>query len=78
MQDALAREAVRCVAGEQEQQNAWGKLGQANQTEIERAMRERIDLPAHRDGLHFGRRGDQNPGAHEIAEVRIAEGFAGG
>ena len=55
LQNALARETVGSVAGDQEQQDAGCKLRQANQAKIERAMGERIDLPAHGHGLHFGR-----------------------
>jgi hypothetical protein len=39
LQDALARKAVRGVAGDQEQHNTGSKLRQANQAEIEGTMR---------------------------------------
>jgi len=61
------------VAGDQEKEDAGRKLREANQSKIERPMRERIDLPAHRDGLHLSRASDEDSRRHEQTEIGISK-----
>jgi hypothetical protein len=53
LQDALARNPVRGVAGEQEKHNARQELSQTHQAKIERTMADPVHLPGHGDRLHL-------------------------
>ena len=65
--------AIRSVTGDQEQQDAGRKLREPDQSEIERAVRQAVNLPAHGNRLHFRRCDRQESRQHVVAEVRIAE-----
>ncbi len=52
-ENGLARVPVRRMSGGEEQQNTGRELRQAHQAEIQRLVRQCVDLPAHRHRDHF-------------------------
>ncbi len=56
--------AISRLPRHQKQQNARQKLRQANQAKIERAMGQRVNLPAHGDRLHLAGDGGQQARRH--------------
>ena len=74
----LPRVPVRRVSRHQEQQHAGRELRQAYQPQIQRAMRQAINLPAHRHRNHFRRHNRQESRRHEQAKIGIAERDARG
>jgi hypothetical protein len=52
-QNFAAVKNVRHMASREEKHDAGQELGQANQSEVERAFGDFVDLPADGDGLHF-------------------------
>ena len=61
------------MSGKKEQKNAGGELRQPDQAEIEGAMRQIKDLPAHGDGLHLGGRSREKAGGGRVAEIGVVE-----
>src|ERR1700676_357151 len=66
------------VSGEEKQREAGQKLGQANVSEIERALGDLVHLPSHSDGLHLERYDDEEPRERIGDEVGIGEGYSPG
>src|ERR1700694_1307295 len=66
------------VSGEEKQREAGQKLGQANVSEIERALRDLVHLPSHGDGLHLERDNDEEPRERVGDEVGIGESYSPG
>ena len=67
--DQLAAvEAVRDMSGDQKQQHAGKKLGQADQPEIQRPPGDLVDLPSHGDRLHLQRGHDKK--SRGLVEVK--------
>src|SRR4029077_19190072 len=76
-QDALAGDEIRGMAGKKEKKDAGCELREPDQAEIERAMRQIEDLPAHGDGLHLRGCDREKASRGRVAEIGIAEGGAG-
>src|ERR1700687_2615828 len=66
------------VSGEKKQDEARQKLGEANVSEIERALRDLVHLPSHGDGLHLERDDDEEPRERVRDEVGMGEGYSPG
>src|SRR6266849_4545582 len=66
------------VAGEEKQHEAGQKLGQANVSEIERALGDLVDLPSHGNGLHLERYDDEEARERIRDEVGMSEGYSPG
>ena len=71
-------EDVGGVSGEEKQDDAGCKLGQADVSEIERALGDFVNLPSHGNGLHLDRHDDEESGERVGDEVGIGEGDAPG
>ena len=72
-QDAAPVAAVGEVTGRQDQQHERQELRQADQPQVERIARDRVDLPADGHGLHLhGQRGQEARGK-EAGELAIGE-----
>jgi hypothetical protein len=66
------------VSGEEKQHEAGRKLGQADVSEIERALGDFVDLPSHGDGLHLERHDDEEARERVGDEVGMGEGDSPG
>src|SRR3984893_6511617 len=66
------------VSGEKKQCKAGQKLGQANVSEIERALGDLVHLPSHGDGLHLERHNDEIGRERVGDEVGMGEGYSPG
>ena len=55
LQDAAPIETVGNVSRDQHQQKRRNELREADEAKVERAIRQRIDLPADADGEHLVR-----------------------
>ena len=71
--DEPAIAAVRHLSDDQRQRDGRHELHEADEAEIERAARQRIELPADGDGLHVQREGDQHPRRPEERERGISD-----
>jgi len=71
-------EAVRDMSRNQKQEHAGEKLGQADQSEIERPPGDLVHLPSHRHRLHFQGGHDKEARSLVNGEVRIDERDAAG
>ena len=71
-------EAVRDMSRDQKQKHAGQKLGQADQSEIQRPPGDLVDLPSHRDRLHLQRGHDKESRCLVNGEVGIGECNAAG
>ena len=61
------------MARDEEQENAWEELGQADEAEIQRPLRDFVDLPADRDRLHLPGEYDEETRQLEKNETGISE-----
>jgi hypothetical protein len=61
------------VARDQEQENAREELGQADEAEIQRPLRDFVDLPADRDRLHLPGKYDEETRQLEKNETGISK-----
>src|SRR5216683_2169942 len=66
------------VSGEEKQREAGQKLGEANVSEIERALRDLVHLPSHGDRLHLERYDDEEARQRVRDEVGMSEGYSPG
>ena len=75
-QQLAAVQAVRRVTRDQKQQNARQELRQTHQSQVERPLRDFVDLPADRNRLHLQAR--NNAKARQLVgrKVRKSEGHA--
>src|ERR1700693_5632616 len=55
-QQSAAIEAVRHMSGNQKQSDSRQKLAESDEAQVKRAVRDVVNLPTDRDGLHFGGR----------------------
>ena len=62
------------MSGEEEEEETGCELGQAYVSEIERALGDRVDLPAYGYGLHLQRDDDQEARERVGDEVGMGEG----
>ena len=69
-------EAVGRMAGNQKQQNARKKLRQPHEPQVERALGDVINLPSHRNRLHFDRGHNEEARNLKQHEVRMRKGDA--
>ena len=69
-------ERVRRMPRDQKQQDARRELGQPHQAQVERPLRDFVDLPADRDRLHLEAGYDQKTSQLVKRKVRIREGNA--
>jgi len=69
-----AVDAVGDVTGEQKQKDGREKLDETRQAEVQRAVIDFLDLPAHRDGLHLRAKDDAESRGLVQAETGEAEG----
>ena len=65
------------MPGNKEEEDAGEELRQADQTQVQWAFGNFVDLPADRNGLHFGGYDDAEAGELIIDERGIAERRAG-
>src|SRR6267143_6921159 len=77
-QELAAVVEIGGVSGEEKQREAGQKLGQANVSEIERALRDLVHLPSHGDRLHLERYDDEEPRERIGDEVGMSEGYSPG
>src|ERR1700681_3905184 len=66
------------VSGEEKQREAGQKLGEANVSEIERALGDLVHLPSHGDRLHLERHDDEESRERIGDEVGIGESYSPG
>ena len=71
LQNALPRKTVGCLPRNQKQQNPRQELRQPHQSQVQRAVRQCIDLPSHRHRLHLAGDSRQHSAGHVEAEIRI-------
>ena len=71
-------ESIRRMPGNQKQQNARKKLRQPHQAQVEGALGDVVNLPSHRDCLHFDGGHDEEARNLKQHEVRMREGDASG
>ena len=62
------------LAGRQREQRQRQELGEADEPEVERAVADRVDLPADRDDHHLRREAVREQGRPEQGEPADAEG----
>ena len=74
LENALPREPVCRLPGHQKQQDPRQELSQPHQAQIERAMGQSVDLPAHGHCLHFAGDGGQHARRHVVSEIRVPKG----
>ena len=72
-QDARAIAPVRHLPRRQHQQHERQELRQADQAEVERVARDRVDLPADRDGLHLHGDGHRDARRQVAREIAVRE-----
>jgi hypothetical protein len=73
-----AVEEIGGVSGEEKQDEAGSELGQADVSEIERALGDFVDLPSDGYGLHLERYDDEEAREGVADEVGIGEGDSSG
>jgi hypothetical protein len=73
-----AVEDIGGVTGEEKEDEAREKLGEADVSEIEGTFGDLIDLPSDGDGLHFERDHDEEAGEGKGDEVGVGEGNSPG
>src|SRR6267378_8391263 len=66
------------VSGEEKQRESGQKLGQANVSEIERALGDLVHLPSDGDRLHLKRHDDEEPRERVGDEVGMGESYSPG
>ena len=79
LQDATSIETVGDVSCRQHQHKRWNELHESDKAKIERAVRQRIDLPANADGQHLighcrGRAREPEAGEGAMAKRRYVRG----
>jgi hypothetical protein len=72
-QDILAAETIGRMSGNQEKKNIRQELSQPDVTEVKRAPRDLVNLPAHGDRLHFDRRNNTKAFEFVQREINVAE-----
>jgi hypothetical protein len=72
-ENAHAVVPVRDVPGGQDKQHERQELRETDESEVERIARDRIHLPADRDGLHLHRDRCEQPRREEAREGRVLE-----
>ena len=70
--------AVHGVSSEEKKEHGRQELHQASESEVQRTMRNFVDLPADRDGLHFGTKDNAKAGDLVKAESGELEGGRAG
>ena len=72
-QDQAPVEAIGDLPGNQDQRQERHELREPYEAQVQRIVRDRVDLPSHGDALHLhGERGKET-GEKETREIRIAE-----
>jgi hypothetical protein len=61
------------MPGNEEQTDTGQKLGEANESQVERAMGNRIDLPGDRDRLHLQASHHEPASKKKKRETRVSE-----
>jgi hypothetical protein len=61
------------LAGRDREDEKWNELGQSDQTEIERVLSNRVDLPADGDQGHLESEGLRDKGDPLQREVTVSE-----
>jgi hypothetical protein len=59
------------MADHEREQEHWQELRETDEAERERAVRQRIDVPAHRDREHLERQRRKDPCAPEALKRRL-------
>src|SRR5215469_7205083 len=72
-QDGAAPEAVHGVAGNEKQANSGQELSQADESQVERAVRNRIHLPGNGAGLHLTACHDEPASEQKKRKTRVSE-----
>src|ERR1700732_942629 len=72
-QQSAAIKAVSHMSGNQKQSDSRQKLAESDEAQVKRAVREVVNLPADRDGLHFGGRDYQKSGSLIEGKSRVVK-----